>query len=395
MMMDSAQDLRQVSRASDNKLVQKFYKGMYFLNDAAEFNVQTKIGMAVLMDAKAINTKTGEDMNVYDAFKFDPNTRQLYLKKGFDKKRVYEVKKNGVLDQDVYKRMIIDMRMKIRSINKQIHGNYAKDDRMVIERTALGRLIAQFHKWVYPGFKTRFTRKYYDENLGWMEGRYRSFVKFILWYFKNLGETKQKLLDLKGEFINSAKLKEGAIDPEKQAQQLRFRESQYYAARTTLTELAFAGILMFTLNMLRGNDDEEERQEFVVYTPEMNQESSENAKKAFNYLTYQTHRLLVEVNTFNPLFGYKEQVKMIESPMASLGFLKDLGDALTMSVFTLGALAVYDEEEISENKLFVYQRGIRKGQFKAKKEIYDIIPILKTIKFWENLANIKNYHIGN
>jgi hypothetical protein len=105
--------------------------------------------------------------------------------------------------------------------------------------------------------------------------------------------------------------------------------------------------------------------------------------------------LLVEVNTFNPLFGYKEQVKMIESPMASLGFLKDLGDALTMSVFTLGALAVYDEEEISENKLFVYQRGIRKGQFKAKKEIYDIIPILKTIKFWENLANIKNYHIGN
>ena len=33
-------------------------------------------------------------------------------------------------------------------MNKEIHGNYAWEDRMVIQDVFLGQLVAQFHKWV-------------------------------------------------------------------------------------------------------------------------------------------------------------------------------------------------------------------------------------------------------
>ena len=64
-------------------------------------------------------------------------------------------------------------------MNKQVHGNYAREDRMVIQNNFLGILIAQFHKWVMPAFRARFQHQYYDQNLGWLEGRYLSFYKFI------------------------------------------------------------------------------------------------------------------------------------------------------------------------------------------------------------------------
>jgi len=79
-----------------------------------------------------------------------------------------------------------ELRNKIREVNKQIHGNYAKDDRMVIQSYAVGRLAAQFHKWVAPAIKARFRREYFDENLGWMEGRYRAFWKFLAFSTKKL-----------------------------------------------------------------------------------------------------------------------------------------------------------------------------------------------------------------
>ena len=41
-----------------------------------------------------------------------------------------------------------DIRNNIREVNKQIHGNYAYEDRTIMQTMALGRLAMQFHKWV-------------------------------------------------------------------------------------------------------------------------------------------------------------------------------------------------------------------------------------------------------
>ena len=41
----------------------------------------------------------------------------------------------------------------------------------------LGNLAVQFKKWVAPAIRARYQREYFDQNLGWMEGRYRSMFK--------------------------------------------------------------------------------------------------------------------------------------------------------------------------------------------------------------------------
>ena len=72
-----------------------------------------------------------------------------------------------------------DLRNKIREVNKQVHGNYSYEDRMVLQSSTVGKLAAQFHKWVAPAARARFQREYFDENMGWMEGRYLSWWKFV------------------------------------------------------------------------------------------------------------------------------------------------------------------------------------------------------------------------
>ena len=46
----------------------------------------------------------------------------------------------------------------IREVNKQIHGNYAKEDRMIIQSNTIGNLAAQFKKWVAPAIRARYQR---------------------------------------------------------------------------------------------------------------------------------------------------------------------------------------------------------------------------------------------
>ena len=72
-----------------------------------------------------------------------------------------------------------DLTNYILEVNKQIHGNYAFEDRMVIQEHWLGQLAAQFHKWIYPAYKARFKKRYIDENLGAVEGRYVTVMNFL------------------------------------------------------------------------------------------------------------------------------------------------------------------------------------------------------------------------
>ena len=83
------------------------------------------------------------------------------------------------------------LRNQMREVNKQIHGNYAYEDRMVMQSSTVGKLAAQFHKWIAPAMRARFDKEYYDENLGWMEGRYKSWWGFM-------GHTRRQLA--KGNF---------------------------------------------------------------------------------------------------------------------------------------------------------------------------------------------------
>ena len=187
-MLDDKKDMREQGETTD--MWGYLTNWAYVLQDAGEFNVQTKIGVAILNSITALNYPADggkpKTMSLYDALDFNRKTGELKMKEGFTKIKMYNSEKELEWNDDTR----YEIRNYIRETNKQIHGNYAYEDRMVMQSHALGQLAAQFHKWVAPSIKARFRPEYFDENLGWMEGRYRTFYSFLGYMRKNLGQSQ-------------------------------------------------------------------------------------------------------------------------------------------------------------------------------------------------------------
>jgi hypothetical protein len=160
-MMDSQSEVREsgsdIDRIQKSWFARKVEWG-YALQDAAEWNVQTKVGMAMIIDTYIRNDDTGQILSLYDAFEFDANTKGLKMKEGF--KTIVKLDKKN-LDKDGNPQAIRELgeytdefryqlHNEIREVNKQIHGNYAHKDRVVLQAHTVGKLIFQFHKWVAP-----------------------------------------------------------------------------------------------------------------------------------------------------------------------------------------------------------------------------------------------------
>ena len=192
-MMDQKADIREATRSQTGKEsgAKKIMEWGYILQDAAEYNVQTKVGMAITMSLMVKNDQ-GDTMSLYDALEFDSEKGEMKIKKGYNKvQKVFSQRKN--LDvknesqwMDYNDNARYDIRNYIREVNKIVHGNYAHEDRTVMQANALGRLVMQFHKWVVPTFSARWRKEYYDENLGWVEGRYLTAWSFLKYFGKNI-----------------------------------------------------------------------------------------------------------------------------------------------------------------------------------------------------------------
>ena len=352
----------------------------YVLQDAAEYNVQTKVGMAILMDTMIMNKSTGDIISLYDAFEFNSETKKASLKDGYDtivtldKKNVDKDGNSKIIKESSYNdNFRYELRNKIREVNKQIHGNYAKDDRMVIESYTLGRLAAQFHKWVAPAIKARFRREYFDENLGWLEGRYRSFWKFLAY-------TGKQLTSLQLEFGKHQEnfLVEYGYTGDGSQQDQRAKDKLFGAYRT----LGEIGIIMMTFaissifSAMFSDDDDD----------------TEFESRMENFLRYQADRTYKELILFTPL-GSQQIYQMFKSPIAATRTLGEFGEALSLSVTTPLAYLIKGEEEFYLDKDYVYQRGVRKGELKLYKNWEDVIPILYSIKKWEDFNNLTNFYI--
>jgi hypothetical protein len=243
-------------------------------------------------------------------------------------------------------------------VNKQIHGNYAWEDRMVIQSHWLGQLAAQFHKWVVPLFKARFQERYVNENLGEIEGRYRTFWNVI----KHVYQTEQgfmaKTVGMLGVFIPGS------------AAYKKMDELQVRNMHKNLAELAFfmASVIMAQIFMMlaEGVDDDDDE-----------------LKRLLNFMVYQQTRQQNEIKTFIPLLGVKEQYQMAKNPIATLTTLRDYGEVLS-SLATM-PFPPYDEN--------YYERGPHKGGLKAWKEAKDVIPALGILNRWEAFDNVKSFYI--
>ena len=372
-MMDKATDIRENTSEFDSKSIwSRFKEWGYVIQDAAEYNVQTKVGMAILMDATIKNSSTGETLSLYDAFQYNADTHKNELMSGYDT----IVSKNGT-EQPYTDQYRYDLRNEIREVNKQIHGNYAKEDRMVIQGHTLGNLATQFHKWVAPAIRSRFRREYFDQNLGWIEGRYRSFFKF-------LNHAKGEIV--RGNFnINPAKYNEsfkeaygftgqgGNVD-----QRAEDKLRGFYRTTGELGIMLSVVVLNSLLSgILAGDDDDTELQ-----------------KRLKNLIRLQGDRSYKEMVLFTPLpEGLKQQYALMKSPIATTRTLGELGEAISLSYMTPLAYAYEGKDAFYADKDYVYQTKPNKGKLKLYKNWADVVPILYSIQKWDNMIKAQDFYI--
>ena len=86
-------------------------------------------------------------------------------------------------------------------------------------------------------------------------------------------------------------------------------------------------------------------------------------------------------------------MQMVKSPIASTRTMGELGEAMFSLIETPFYAITQSGDDFYENSAVVYQRGRRKGQLKLVKEWQDAVPILYTIKKWQNYLDMRNFFI--
>ena len=359
-MMDSQADIRESGVAGGREsTARRIMSWGYLIQDAAEYNVQTKLGVGITMSWQMKNSKTGETKSLYDAMTFDSKTGKLKMEEGYDK-LVHFITGAEVEWNDKAR---FDLRNYIREVNKQTHGNYAQEDRMVIQQHALGRLAAQFHKWIAPMVKARFRSEYFDENLGWVEGRYLTAWSFLAYAFKNLNEFGNITKNWKAEQGSKGKFKINNL-------------------KRNLGDIGVVVFSVFMKMLLTGiaeaGDDEDE---------------SRVAKRLMNALIYQMDRQRREFLMFWFPFGIPDAVQLMKSPLASARAMEEILGAIYTSFNTIALGITKDKEEFMLDKRVVYQRGDRKGKLKMKKQWLDAIPLLYSIEKWKKYEIMRDFWV--
>lgn len=378
-MLDNKGDIREQTKGADStykSLWSKFKEFGYMLQDAGEYNVQTKLGMSIVIDQVAINEETGETLSLYDAMDFDGGKQELVLRDGFK----IQKKDGTIVEFDNAFRY--NLRNYIREVIKEAQGSYAYEDRVVAQASTQGKLIFQFHKWVIPALKARFRSEYFDENLGWMEGRYISFYKFIAFIkeqvangnlsYKDYLETYSK--DNKQAYLMNLGKNENLAE--------EYAETKMQNVKRTLADIG----LMITTFILK---------QIFQSLFSGDEDDSDLEKRFENILMYQADRTLKELTVFVPVLpsAYTQTYEMLKSPLASAKVLGEFGGALELTVKTPIARLVEGKEGFYADSDYVYQRRPKKGQLKLAKEWKDVIPILYSIQKWDNYLEERDFYI--
>ena len=368
-MMDSSSDIRE-NLAEEKSWFNKAFDWSYLLNDSFEYNVQSQSGMAIL-DSHRARDKAGNEVSLYNAFIWDSKNQTVKFNDA-----LYDViiDRNGkeMKFNDEFK---YNIRNRIREVNKIMHGNYAYADRMVMQSHNIGKLAAQFKKWVAPAIKARFRKEYYDENLNWVEGRYRTFVSFMAYATKNIskgGSIMKEYAEIQKELIDK---EDSGLGQEEQ--KVRNKVNNVYKTMGEIGLILTTYLMKDVLAAFFAADDDD----------------AEVIKKLKNLSRYQTDRAYKELIAFVPILGTSEAFQFIKNPLASTRTMGEMAEAVSSTFWTGGNLLIQSKDEFYANKDYVYQRGKRKGQLKMAKEWADILPFIYTIQKWSNFDQARDFYI--
>tara|TARA_R100001129_G_scaffold99629_2_gene68087 strand:- start:244 stop:3231 length:2988 start_codon:yes stop_codon:yes gene_type:complete len=377
-MMDAKSDIREINKGADTGRTrfEQVLNWGYLFNDGVEYNVQTNVGMAILL-SKNLQKRDAQgnvlgEKSIYDAFQYNNKTGELKLEEGYewymdDKARSLTVTEEG--DQRIARKWSDDIRYEIRNyireVNIMMHGNYANEDKMVIQQWWWGRLLAQFHKWVAPLFKARIRPEYFDENVGYIEGRYNSVINLLTHVYKTRNEMNVK-----------AATKNYFTDPNKG----KMRLQNFFRTGTEISLLL--GSMLLNMILSSAFDDDSEKTKLRI--------------RMENALLYQLRRQSFELLFFIPVAGWSELYEMGKSPFAVTRTMGELGEAFEQTAISLWG---FSREQVDPNfnmknsKYYYYQKGARKGQPKLRKEWGDVIPLWYEYNRYKNFDNEQNFFI--
>jgi hypothetical protein len=299
---------------------------LFALQNGGEYSNQAPFGVAIIKDT-IVKDADGKDISLYDAYDYSEATGELTLKKGVK----FSQRQQNDLSNLIKERL------------SYIHGKYSKDENTILQSHWLGKLAMQFHRYIYPNFKSRFKERYHDEASGQeLEGRYLTVLAFIK-------DVKTFGLDFRANFNSQDEL--GKANLVKSLYELGFFMG------------SFALYGMF--KHLKDSIDEDD----------------ENLRAFVGFFESQTKRQASELAAFLSPYEY---IKLAKNPLPVIKTVENGLDLISSGIQLPFQLA-------TDSPGAYYTSGIHKNELKFMKNAIDVIPGLRVINQVGNLSQEQDY----
>ena len=159
---------------------------MFMLYGGGEHLLHAQTMLAILDRKKVLDPK-GRKVSLYDALdvKVVEGNGEIIVKEG------YKTLEGEEIDLKAEKGLIDRTRREIKYCNDSMHGAFGEDDKGMIHRYFVGRLIMNFRQWMPAHYERRFGRRHYNATLQEdREGFYTSTAKFIWQLAKDAKDMK-------------------------------------------------------------------------------------------------------------------------------------------------------------------------------------------------------------
>lgn len=287
-----------------SKLFQR--DSLFFLTNGAIHQVQV-VGMIASLKHIKLKNKEGKEISLYDAY--EKKDGKAVIKEGytFTEKERFETMN------------------RLHNLIKQLHGNYNKFDKTMLQRYWIGKLAIMFRKHIYGGLQRRWAQEYTDyEAQSNIEGYYRTFAKSLI---RGIKTYKWNIL--------------------KTYKNMTPDENRAY--RQTMTDLAFVAGCFLLFGAVHGGDDKHKK-----YTWAQN-ESALQIRRLEAYIRFYW---VINNDTW----------RLLQTPAVSMNTISNISDFLTQT--TTAPLEVYKKNS-----------GLnKKGDNKAWEKFKKLIPIYKEVK---------------
>lgn len=302
---------------------------LYFTTNLGEHAAQSRFLKGCLIEKRALD-KNGNDIgSMFDFFSAENG------KLVFDKE--HRVANFSNSEQ-------IAFGQKVTAILRKQHGNYATYSRPELEQTGYGKLLLNFRKWIYPTFKRRFSKEYYDEyGQTFSKGFYIDGSQF---YYNKVMSFFERMSDEAKALEYAEKADWDTMTDDEKANVKRF---------TTEISVLFASLAMQTLiaAALDGYDDKDDFGYMVL-----------------SHLDYQIYRLSTDISFYSNPSSF---LKIVQSPIPSSSVIKSGANFLDSML--------HPTEK--------FEKGDWKGEYKIKKRVMDLLPIVRQIYRLRNIDDEK------